>query len=113
MFALPIIDLAVIALYFAFVIAIGIWSSRWIHNQEDYLPGRSGGWAKGSSRGFPHGSTRLLRPLQFQLLTLAAVVVLVSFLISNSPFTEADHQHPELFLLGPEAVLHARIHNLA
>ncbi len=41
MFGLPIIDLAVIALYFAFVIAIGIWSSRRIHNQEDYfLAGR-------------------------------------------------------------------------
>ena len=55
---------------------------------------------------------RLLRPLQFQFLVLAAIVVLVSLLIFNSPFTEGDYQHPEFLLLGPEAVLHARIHHL-
>lgn len=41
LFALPIIDLIVIALYFSLVIAIGIWSARRIQNQEDYfLAGR-------------------------------------------------------------------------
>ena len=41
MFGLSVIDLAVIILYFAVVIAIGIWSMRRISNQEDYfLAGR-------------------------------------------------------------------------
>jgi SSS family solute:Na+ symporter len=41
LFALPIIDLIVIALYFSLVIAIGIRSARRIQNQEDYfLAGR-------------------------------------------------------------------------
>ena len=41
MFGLEIIDIAVIALYFAMMIAIGVWSSRRIKNQEDYfLAGR-------------------------------------------------------------------------
>jgi SSS family solute:Na+ symporter len=41
LFGLPIIDLIVIGLYFSLVIAIGIWSARRIHNQEDYfLAGR-------------------------------------------------------------------------
>ena len=53
-----------------------------------------------------------LAPLQFQFLVLAAIVVLVSLLIFNSPFTEGDYQHPEFLLLGSEAVLHARIHHL-
>ena len=44
MFGLAIIDLVVIALYFAVVIAIGIWSMRKIKNQEDYfLAGRGFG----------------------------------------------------------------------
>ncbi len=41
MFGLPLIDLLVIALYFAAMIAIGVWSSRRIRNKEDYfLAGR-------------------------------------------------------------------------
>ena len=41
MFGLPIIDLIVIVLYFAIVIAIGVWSSRRIKDQEDFfLAGR-------------------------------------------------------------------------
>jgi SSS family solute:Na+ symporter len=41
MFGLQIIDLAVIGLYFAFVIAIGLRAMRRIRNQEDYfLAGR-------------------------------------------------------------------------
>ncbi|MDP0500837.1 MAG: sodium:solute symporter family protein [Verrucomicrobiota bacterium JB022] len=41
MFGLPLIDLVVIALYFAVMLAIGFWSSRRISNQEDYfLAGR-------------------------------------------------------------------------
>lgn len=44
MFGLSVIDLVVIAIYFAVVIAIGIWSMRKIKNQEDYfLAGRSFG----------------------------------------------------------------------
>jgi SSS family solute:Na+ symporter len=41
MFGLLIIDLIVIVLYFAMMIAIGVWSSRRIKNQEDFfLAGR-------------------------------------------------------------------------
>ncbi len=41
MFGLEIIDIIVIVLYFAVMIAIGFWSSRRINNQEDYfLAGR-------------------------------------------------------------------------
>lgn len=41
MFGLPWIDIAVILMYFAAVIAIGVWASRRIKNQEDYfLAGR-------------------------------------------------------------------------
>ena len=41
MFGLEIIDILVIVLYFAIMIAIGFWSSRRINNQEDYfLAGR-------------------------------------------------------------------------
>jgi SSS family solute:Na+ symporter len=41
MFGLSVLDLAVIVLYFAVVIAIGFWSMRRISNQEDYfLAGR-------------------------------------------------------------------------
>ena len=41
MFGLQWIDLAVIAVYFSAVIAVGIWASRRIKNQEDYfLAGR-------------------------------------------------------------------------
>ena len=41
MFGLQWIDIAVILLYFAVVIAIGVWASRRIKNQEDYfLAGR-------------------------------------------------------------------------
>jgi hypothetical protein len=44
MFGLQLIDLIVIFLYFLVVIAIGIWSSRRIKNQEDYfLAGRKFG----------------------------------------------------------------------
>jgi len=44
MFGLAVIDLVVIAVYFAVVIAIGVWSMRKIKNQEDYfLAGRSFG----------------------------------------------------------------------
>lgn len=44
MFGLTAIDLVVIAVYFAVVIAIGVWSMRKIKNQEDYfLAGRSFG----------------------------------------------------------------------
>ncbi len=44
MFGISIIDLVVIAVYFAVVIAIGVWSMRKIKNQEDYfLAGRSFG----------------------------------------------------------------------
>lgn len=39
MFGLGIIDIVVIILYFAMIIGIGIWSSRRIKNQEDYLLG--------------------------------------------------------------------------
>lgn len=39
MFGLVFIDLAVIVVYFAVVIAIGIWSSRRISNQEDFFLG--------------------------------------------------------------------------
>lgn len=38
MFGLQWIDLAVIALYFGAVIAVGIWASRRIKNQEDHFP---------------------------------------------------------------------------
>ena len=41
MFGLEIIDIIVIVLYFAVMVAIGFWSSRRINNQEDYfLAGR-------------------------------------------------------------------------
>jgi len=41
MFGFPVVDIVVIAVYFAAVVAIGIWSMRRIHNQEDYfLAGR-------------------------------------------------------------------------
>ena len=41
MFGLAGIDIAVIVVYFVVVIAIGIWASRRIKNQEDYfLAGR-------------------------------------------------------------------------
>jgi SSS family solute:Na+ symporter len=39
MFGLDIIDIVVIAAYFSVVIAIGVWASRRIRNQEDYLLG--------------------------------------------------------------------------
>ncbi len=39
MFGLGIIDIIVIVLYFAVIIGIGVWSSRRIKNQEDYLLG--------------------------------------------------------------------------
>ncbi len=39
MFGLSIIDLLIIALYFAAIIWIGVWASRRIKNQEDYLLG--------------------------------------------------------------------------
>jgi solute:Na+ symporter, SSS family len=39
MFGLEIIDIAVIAVYFATIIGIGIWASRRVKNQEDYLLG--------------------------------------------------------------------------
>lgn len=39
MFGLGIVDLIVIAFYFTAIIIIGIWSSRRIKNQEDYLLG--------------------------------------------------------------------------
>ena len=37
MFGLQWIDITVILLYFGVVIAIGIWASRRIKNQEDYF----------------------------------------------------------------------------
>ena len=41
MFALPVIDIVVILVYFLVVILIGMWSMRRIKNQEDYfLAGR-------------------------------------------------------------------------
>ena len=41
MFGLQWIDIAVILVYFGVVIAIGVWASRRIKNQEDYfLAGR-------------------------------------------------------------------------
>ena len=41
MFGLQWIDIAVILVYFVVVIAIGVWASRRIKNQEDYfLAGR-------------------------------------------------------------------------
>jgi len=44
MLGLPAVDCLVIAVYFATVIAIGVWSSRRIKNQEDYfLAGRAFG----------------------------------------------------------------------
>lgn len=39
MFGLPFIDLAVIAAYFVFVLAVGVWASRRIGGQEDYFLG--------------------------------------------------------------------------
>ncbi len=39
MFGLGIIDIIVIVIYFALIIGIGVWSSRRIKNQEDYLLG--------------------------------------------------------------------------
>ncbi|HNW49677.1 MAG TPA: sodium:solute symporter family protein [Prolixibacteraceae bacterium] len=39
MFGLEIIDIVVIAIYFATIIGIGIWASRRVKNQEDYLLG--------------------------------------------------------------------------
>jgi Na+/proline symporter len=37
MFGLHVIDLSVIVLYFGFAIGIGVWASRRIKNQEDYV----------------------------------------------------------------------------
>jgi SSS family solute:Na+ symporter len=39
MFGLSLIDLLVIAAYFIFVLAVGVWASRRISNQEDYFLG--------------------------------------------------------------------------
>ena len=39
MFGLPIIDIVAIAVYFAVVVAIGIWASRHIKSQEDFFLG--------------------------------------------------------------------------
>jgi len=39
MYGLSIIDIAIIAIYFIAIICIGIWASRRVKNQEDYLLG--------------------------------------------------------------------------
>ncbi|HNR68832.1 MAG TPA: sodium:solute symporter family protein [bacterium] len=48
MFGLPLIDITLIAIYFCFVIFIGIYASRRIHNQEDFFLGgrRFGKWVQ-------------------------------------------------------------------
>lgn len=44
MFGLPIFDIVVIAVYFAVVLAIGVWASRNVHGEEDFfLAGRKFG----------------------------------------------------------------------
>ena len=46
-------------------------------------------------------------PLQAQLFTFSAVVVLVAVLVFGLPLAKGHHEHPEGFVLGPEPVLDA------
>lgn len=58
MLGLAVIDLLVIVLYFAVVIAIGAWSSRRIKNQEDYfLAGRAFGKLVQTFAAFGQGTS--------------------------------------------------------
>lgn len=58
MFGLPLVDLLVIALYFAVVISIGVWSSRRIKDQEDYfLAGRAFGKLVQTFAAFGQGTS--------------------------------------------------------
>ncbi len=58
MFGLPIIDLLVIVVYFAIVIAIGVWSSRRIKSQEDFfLAGRRFGKLVQTFAAFGQGTS--------------------------------------------------------
>lgn len=58
MFGLPPVDLVVIVLYFAGMIAIGVWSSRRIKNQEDFfLAGRGFGKLVQTFAAFGQGTS--------------------------------------------------------
>ncbi len=58
MFGLPALDVAVIVLYFAVIIAIGVWCSRRIRTEEDYfLAGRRFGKLVQTFAAFGQGTS--------------------------------------------------------